>query len=262
MPVNAINEVQTANGGPENAHLCLPSEFPQIEYNRLGIADHALIERQLKIGQAYDALKKLRNELGLKSFLIRRKRHNPGYTMAARAKTEIKKVDGHVKKWRKVYESAWKALEVLRGDGVIPHEHHWLTDQAFWKELGERQTAEATRKGEGPKQLPWIWKIELDIEEISLEAIRLEWLYARASYERWDEETKLLKAERGRVGKSFGWLKKQWQTRKMNWGRDDDIPRGALAYAAGTATNFTRLEQKGLAHFLELLKVAVKYAQS
>ncbi|KIJ41631.1 hypothetical protein M422DRAFT_255248 [Sphaerobolus stellatus SS14] len=274
MPVNAINEVQTANAGPENAHLCLPSEFPQIEHNRLGIADHALIERELRIGQAYDALKKLRNQLGLKSFLVRRKRQNPGYTMATRAETEIKKVDGHVKKWRKVYESAWKALEVLRGDGIIPHEHHWLTDQAYWKDLGERQTAEATRKGEGPKQLPWIWKIELDIEETSLEgiegaiegwtneAIRLEWLYARASYERWDEETKLLKAEGERVGKSFGWLKKQWQTRKMDWGRDDDIPRGAVAYAARTATTFARLEQKGLAHFLELLKVAVKYAQS
>ncbi|KIJ30012.1 hypothetical protein M422DRAFT_268474 [Sphaerobolus stellatus SS14] len=55
------------------------------------------------------------------------------------------------------------------------------------------------------------------------EAIRLEWLYVKASCERWDEEIKLLKEEGQRVSKSFEWLKKEWQNRQREWGREADL---------------------------------------
>ncbi|KIJ23481.1 hypothetical protein M422DRAFT_39593, partial [Sphaerobolus stellatus SS14] len=136
--------------------------------------DHVLIERELRVGQAHDALKKIRTQLGLKSFLVRRKRLNLGYTIATRAETEIQRVEGHVKKWRKVYEQVWNALEALRGDHLIPAEHRawrqlrtlrkehcvmladWMADQAYWKTMGERSAVEATQQGYGPQELSWI----------------------------------------------------------------------------------------------------------
>ncbi|KIJ22382.1 hypothetical protein M422DRAFT_277207 [Sphaerobolus stellatus SS14] len=181
MPADAVNALTATNTAPEDVSLGLPSDFPRADHHKLGITSHALIERELRIGQAHDALKKLRTMLGLKSFLVRRKRQNPGYTVSTRAESEIKKADGHMKKWRKVYEGAWNALERLRGDGRVPDGERawrelrpltygdcvmlsdWMADQAYWKQLGEKETAEATLWGKGPKELSWIWKIELDL---------------------------------------------------------------------------------------------------
>ncbi|KIJ39694.1 hypothetical protein M422DRAFT_49537 [Sphaerobolus stellatus SS14] len=82
MPVTAIEALVVADVGPEDMMLGLPSDFPKKDHVSLGICNHALIERELRVAQAHDALKKLRTQLGLKSFLVRRKRQNPGYTVA------------------------------------------------------------------------------------------------------------------------------------------------------------------------------------
>ncbi|KIJ40765.1 hypothetical protein M422DRAFT_48995 [Sphaerobolus stellatus SS14] len=71
MPVTAIQALDVTNVGVEDMRLGLPSDFPLKDHARLGITDHGLIERELRIGQAHDALKKLRIQLGLKSFLVR-----------------------------------------------------------------------------------------------------------------------------------------------------------------------------------------------
>ncbi|KIJ30135.1 hypothetical protein M422DRAFT_53893 [Sphaerobolus stellatus SS14] len=181
MPADAVNGLSLMQSGPEETKLGLPSDFPRCDHAKLGILSHALIERELRIGQAHDALKKLRTLLGLKSFLVRRKRQNVGYTVTTRAESEIQKVDVHVKRWQKVYRRAWEAVEVLRGDGRIPQEYRawlelrpltngdcimlsdWMSDQAYWKKVGEKEAAEATMRGKGPKKLSWIWKIELDL---------------------------------------------------------------------------------------------------
>ncbi|KIJ25931.1 hypothetical protein M422DRAFT_83632, partial [Sphaerobolus stellatus SS14] len=52
---------------------------------------------------------------------------------------------------------------------------------------------------------------------------------------RWEEETKLFKAEGMRVGKSFEWLKNEWLGCETSWRDDNEIPKGAVAYAARTA---------------------------
>ncbi|KIJ31007.1 hypothetical protein M422DRAFT_267429 [Sphaerobolus stellatus SS14] len=75
-------------------------------------------------------------------------------------------------------------------------------------------------------------------------AIRLEWLYAKASWERWDEETKLLKAEGERVGTSFEWLKNEWSHRREAWTLDEAVSPEAVAYAARTMATVGRLEKK------------------
>ncbi|KIJ53279.1 hypothetical protein M422DRAFT_242423 [Sphaerobolus stellatus SS14] len=287
MPVEVVNASRTGRDvGPEDIKLCLPSDFPASDHAKLGIVDHALIERELRVGQAHDALKKLRTLLGLKSFLVRRRRLNPGYSVATRAESEIKKVEGYVKRWRKVYEWVWNALEALRGDKEIPREHlawrvlapltskdcimlsEWMADHAYWKGMGERKSAKAAVEGEGPKALSWIWKVELDLEGESMqgvegavedwtnEAIRLEWVHAKGSGERWEEETKLLKAEGKRVGNSFAWLRKEWEDRAQLWANSEEIPKGALAYAARSAKTMGVLEKKAFDNYIELLALA------
>ena len=87
----------------------------------------------------------------------------------------------------------------------------------------------------------------------------MEWLHAKASYDRWHEEIRLLKAEGQRVGKSFEWLKKQWLTRKGLWELDVTAPVGASAYASRCSQACERLQIKAERHFAELLAIATRY---
>ncbi|TDL13780.1 hypothetical protein BD410DRAFT_698730, partial [Rickenella mellea] len=66
-------------------------------------------------------------------------------------------------------------------------------------------------KGGHSTQLPWIWRLEFEnydeshpeIEQWNQEVIRLEWLHAVASLERWLEEEALLVEESRRVAVTF-----------------------------------------------------------
>ncbi|KIJ43511.1 hypothetical protein M422DRAFT_253071 [Sphaerobolus stellatus SS14] len=47
----------------------------------------------------------------------------------------------------------------------------WMADQVYWKKLGEKESAEATLHSKGPKELSWIWKIELDLSGETVEGV-------------------------------------------------------------------------------------------
>ena len=193
LPQEALeyfSERAQASESAEKLPLGLPSDFTSEEREQLGLVQLAHIERELRIGYAHDTLKKLRTSLGLKSFLVRRKRGNPGYTMATRAETEIKKAAGYVKKWRALYDRNWKALESLRGTDSIPAQHifwrqlrklekadcimlsKWMDDHEKWRTLGERREMVAAQIGEGAQELPWIWKTEFNFQDESPDAIQ------------------------------------------------------------------------------------------
>ena len=71
MPGDAVQEIISGEVSPEKAVLGLPSDFDRSLHARLGLEELAIIERQLCVGQAHDALRRLRTMLGLKSFLVR-----------------------------------------------------------------------------------------------------------------------------------------------------------------------------------------------
>jgi len=173
----------TPEGHPlEQTKLGFPSDFDTQDHVELGLEDLAIIERELRIGLAHDTLKKIWTLLGLKSFLVGKRHRVQGYTISTRAETEIRNVDRQVKKWFGIYNHNWTALEVLRGSAEIPSENRpwtqlqqlrrtdcimlydWMEEHAVWRGRGERALIEATQRGEGPKPLPWIWKIEFDFE--------------------------------------------------------------------------------------------------
>ncbi|KIJ28706.1 hypothetical protein M422DRAFT_54505 [Sphaerobolus stellatus SS14] len=73
MPSGVLEEMARSDAYPEEESLRLSSNLAQEDHDRLGLTELAETEYQL-IGVAYDALKNLSSALGLKSFLVRRKR--------------------------------------------------------------------------------------------------------------------------------------------------------------------------------------------
>ncbi|KIJ52305.1 hypothetical protein M422DRAFT_776014 [Sphaerobolus stellatus SS14] len=253
---------------------------------RLGLQSLARTEYQLRIGQAHDALQKLRNALGLKSFLIRRKyRLASSQEVLTRSESEIDRAARQVKKWQEVYNRTWNALKELReGSADMGMENawaqlrglkdedcimlsEWLEEHRFWKEQGEIAEAAAAEKGKGRRELPRFWKIQFKtqedrdvidetVEEWAVEVIRIEWLHAKASMERFDEEVRLIKAESSRIEKTFLFYANKWKDRraalmeeagsKEGSGRENRVKRGRIAGAFRKEAVFSDLARLAL----------------
>ena len=179
MPAVALEKATQSDYSPEKEILRMPSDFTHEARGRLGLEELSKLEFKLWIGQAYDALNKLRNALGLKSFLVRRKyKLAGGQPVLTRTEAEINRAGQHVEKWKEVYnrayealkrlhqgdttstsEEVWKLLKPLQdGDCVMLSE--WMEDNRFWREHGEQTEARAAERGGGRKELPWFWKMQ------------------------------------------------------------------------------------------------------
>ena len=179
IPADALQESMGNDLSPERELLRLPSDFNFEARERLGLQDLAKTEYQLRLGQAHDALQKLRSALGLKSFLVRRKyRLASGQGPLLRSNTEIDHASRQVQKWQEVYkraytaltnlrqigketamEDAWSCLQELQDTDCIMLSE-WMENHKFWKEKGERAEAAAAQKGQGRQELPWFWKFQ------------------------------------------------------------------------------------------------------
>jgi hypothetical protein len=73
-------------------------------------------------------------------------------------------------------------------------------------------------------------------------AIRIEWMHACASRDRWHEEVRLLRAESRRAMKSFTSFVKVWLDRKALLAVSRVNSRGALGYADCQVRVFSVLE--------------------
>ncbi|KIJ28700.1 hypothetical protein M422DRAFT_270002 [Sphaerobolus stellatus SS14] len=292
MPPEALQEELEGDRNPEKEKLRLPSDFDRSRHTDLGLETLADIEYRLRMGQANDALKKLREALGLKSFLVRKKYQGVGGQYALlRSETEIARAQVNVDKWAEVYRRAWNAMGRLVEEG--PDGNHgrgrlqklnkddlvmlsqWMEDHRFWREKGEAEETAAANKGKGRKELPWIWKIEFDVEvtvdrvkeaveKWTAEAIRVEWVHAKASMDRWDEELKLLEAESERIPRTFHYYERLWSKHCEEWrkecgattdeGRGSRLVRGAVAFAQRTAVGFGRSSSLAETRYQELLR--------
>ena len=181
LPADALQEAPCTDASPEKELLRLPSDFDEEARHRLGLIPLSRIEFQLRCGQLHDALNKLRNALGLKSFLVRCKYHlASGQGALLRSETEIERAGRQVQKWIEVYKRGWCALNALNTDqGVLSKDHpslqlqelhdtdciilsEWLDEHRFWREQGEMAEGAAADKGRGRRELPWFWKIQFE----------------------------------------------------------------------------------------------------
>ncbi|KAG2097506.1 uncharacterized protein F5147DRAFT_656316 [Suillus discolor] len=140
------------------------------------------------------------------------------------------KIDASAAKYRAAKKALWK----LRGDGDWMHELRELkpdnirgpgesTSGEIEEENDEVRAAgsrhrskkakEAARRGlgEGYKTISWIWTVSgvtNGDDDLTLNnALRMEWLKARAQVKRWGEEVLLLKEEMRRVLEFLRWKK-------------------------------------------------------
>jgi len=178
MPPDALEEISDQEILPEYQCLQLPSDFPRDTYDRLGLTALADTEYILREAQAHDAIKRIRNALGLKSFMVSAKYNSGGgQRMLTRSEAEIHNAQKQVEKWKEVYQRAWKAMGKLQGVGredssgklqELTNDHlimlaEWMDEHRYWREQGETAEARAAREGQGRRELPWIWKMEFPV---------------------------------------------------------------------------------------------------
>ncbi|KIJ30996.1 hypothetical protein M422DRAFT_267414 [Sphaerobolus stellatus SS14] len=259
----------------ESWYASLPEFMPPeaLQEAQRGLGLLAETEFMLHTGQANDALKKLREALGLKSFLVRRKyKVAQGQSTLLCSETHIQRAQRQVDKWAEVYRRAWVAMGKLQDPGedgnhgrgrlkCLTHDDlvmlsAWMEQHRLWKEKGEVAQASAAKKGEGRKDLPWIWKLEFETSETldqdimgravdkwTNEAIRIEWLHTLASKEQFEEELCLLEAESSRIPRTFQYIGRVWAGREEEWAQSVEtrVQRGAVAYARRSTKMFSTL---------------------
>jgi len=179
FPPGILEAAPRSDAPPEKETLSLPSEYPVDVQRRLGLVELGETEWALRIGLAHDALIKLRQALGLKSFLIRKKRRvEGGQGVLTRSESEIGRAGRHVKKWLEVYKRSWQALTHLRDtnpslgmeeswmrlqelkDNDCIMLSTWMDEHKIWREKGERAESNSREMGQGKRDLPWFWKMQ------------------------------------------------------------------------------------------------------
>ena len=84
--------------------------------------------------------------------------------------------------------------------------------------------------------------------------IRIKWLHAKASADRFDEEVRLLKAESERVDKTFRHFEGQWRNLRRAYDKSGDrFMRGGYSLAGRHADEFSRLAEEAERSYMLLM---------
>lgn len=127
------------------------------EILRRGLEPLAIAERHLRIGACFDFLSKLKQALGVRSFLTRHARTRSGYNGATINQDSIRRAEANVKRYGRSYRRSWQALNALQisqssRSGLKELNEGDMTMLGEWLE-GEQYRSRGT-------QLPWIWSIQ------------------------------------------------------------------------------------------------------
>lgn len=147
--------VRTADS-PADVLLLLPSTFTGIELAEYDVQELRNAEAELRLGSCFDCVKKLKEGLGVRSFLTRHARHQNGYELATRSQETIRRAESNVRRWGRSYQRSWEALNALGvpvGDrgGLRELKKEDMTILGKWLE-GEQYRSRG-------QQLPWIWTL-------------------------------------------------------------------------------------------------------
>jgi hypothetical protein len=161
----------------------MPSTFNPSQREQFQLTTLAILEVELRIGQAYDALERLRQALGVRSFLTRHVRQTHGYKNTTRAQENIRRADTSVKRWAKVYRKSFSALQNLpvdasRVEGLRYLEEKDLVLLSEWLEDEEYKSIGSLSKTPNHRPLPWIWTVSpaaVSADEGAVEKAVLDW---------------------------------------------------------------------------------------
>lgn len=182
LPGAAFEEqADTADSG--DRLLRFPSDYSPESRSRLGLEGLARTERELRLGLAFDCLKHLRDFLGLKSFLARRKYGKiTGLRSNQVLEQSLSSAEKKCRFWKYTYRKNYRCLERLKegcGPEAYPTEldrlaelhdedcvmlNKWLDGHRAQRAAGENAPG-----GDIRVALPWIWKMDFVDFNINLE---------------------------------------------------------------------------------------------
>ncbi|KAF7330698.1 hypothetical protein MSAN_02447900 [Mycena sanguinolenta] len=238
---------------PEDTPLMLPSALSPAERESGCVVGVHLIEVLARDAQCSEVLVRLRNQLHVKSRLLRYKEIQAWHQGAnTRSQTLVARNESKIRLHSKRYQAAWDVLRRLRPEGEMGWHQLRREDVRTMEdveELSKREKLKRLRRegqqveddgdGEGTdgegmgadndddngervvnaaenkRQVSWIWTTTGSTgSDAELEdALRIEWTKARARCKWWAEEVALLEEEYRRVLKSFEHEVRRWDVR-------------------------------------------------
>jgi len=141
---------------PHRTPVTLASSFTARQRQTYGLRDLAKAESTLRLAQAYDALEKLRNALGIKSFLSRNRSSQQGPRAVTRFMESLRRADRQSKAHAATYRRAWRAIKDL---GIPQVEYGGLQDLEDSDLRMLSDWLEEERYKGYNCQLPWIWSV-------------------------------------------------------------------------------------------------------
>ncbi|KAG8922430.1 hypothetical protein FRC01_014055, partial [Tulasnella sp. 417] len=266
-----LQEAELILGQPPTTQpLYLPSQFTPRDRSKYKLEKIAEKESQIQVAEAHDALRRLRDALGLKALLLQNQRtHVRGYEKASKAKTYILNAEKGIRRQVEAYKRAWEAINFL-GVKVGPNEAAGDLQALLDTDVVPLGEFNEERRFSGDSQgIPWIWRVvsvngaDREAEQGVIgavnswnnEVVRLAWLHAQATRDRWWEETMLLKEELRRVGASFSYKEQEWSSvaaaSDVDKKDETQLTRGVRAYAFRQAAVYNYLASEAQIRYEE-----------
>ena len=155
-----VIDLTSATLPAEKQPLRLPSSFGKDICSGVLEAE-ALVERDIRKGQANDALHGLQLGIGEKSFAYRKKirqggtNPNTGYVARTRSNAEVRTIQRSIDQFARIYTSARKALCVLGATDDDLEIYRVLTPSDI---AASTAVIDFNAPGQRSKQLSWIWQ--------------------------------------------------------------------------------------------------------
>lgn len=156
-----LQEADLVRGQPlTTQNLYLPSNFPPKDWPKYKLEKIAKKEAQIQIAEAHDALRRLRNALGLKALLLQsQKKHVRGYEQNTRAKGSVVIAEKGIRRQAEAYRRAWKAICEL-GVQVGPDKAAGDLRPLLEGDIVPLREFSEERRFVGDNEgVPWIWRL-------------------------------------------------------------------------------------------------------
>src|ERR1700727_2605395 len=231
---------------PEREQITLPSALAPGEIDRLSLRPLSKIEAELRKGQVADALEGLRLALGEKSLCFRTVVHSANSQRTTnRGGDNVHRLDAEARRCRSKYRKARNALHHLSIDPEYLATLRDITDDDL---TVAGDLTDERRFGQRSDTLPWFWRIgeaggcngprmkeckwpgPLSCSPSNpLLVYRVSWLRAKARFDRWSEELRLVEHEMQWTVNWFRGKEGEWRKRLQDM-EDEERPPGLDCY--------------------------------
>jgi len=141
-----------------NRHVPLPS---QLESSVIPVAYQAARETELvlRMGEANDALQGIRTEIGYKSYVYRAQiRPYKGKNGRTRGWDNIKRSEGELRFYRKVYQNALAAMKRLGASADVLAQYKEITKEDL---RAVTSVSEPNARGQSKEKMAWFWSLDV-----------------------------------------------------------------------------------------------------